>query len=724
MTGHQPHTDGFTATRTERFDPSLRDLASILWQRRGVAVLVFVAVLIALMGAIANWQGTYRAVAEIGFAPDRQTVQRSSSETLITDKRALSAQEIETAIAEIKGHETLSTALSVLRGEGISLMETRDAISILDQIVGMSPVTPDAPVSDDPETAGILHLRNGLEAARVGNAAVIEVAFRANQPQKAQQALLAIVESYLWQREDQQKSAIRRQLAEAETQFQSAQTELDGLEGDLASLQSRAGILDPDENARMLDRIYALDEQAETLGQEVASLRLARQSRNEAANLDDLLAITDIAGHPVVRQLSTQLDAKKQEFFALDQRYGPKHPIMRGKQRELDDLLAKLDAVARNVADQMDVALAGAEEKLRLINAQRNRWLDRMASRNQSVQGQSVLMRSVAMTRANVQELGQQVQALRLEMAAFQADTAILRAPTLPAATEFPTRRDLAMLAIMIAVFASVIAALLRHYFDQNIDDGFEPEHAFGIPLFARIPDRSGSGDAAAAHDEAAGHLAVLMRIMARAGDAERQRHQDGQVIALGSALSGDGKSHIAHALAEKLAGLGASVIVLDADLHDPAPPKPIRQAGEKIHDLTDVMSGIVALDDTLAGQGGGDGYYYLGARMPVPGNIATGMIDGQLRDVIGHLQTRFDHVIVDTPPILSVADGVIALGLADVRLLVLRCGQSKRRDITHALSQLRAANIMPEGIVLNGGKPRAAYGKAQPGMVTKGQGT
>lgn len=295
--------------------------------------------------------------------------------------------------------------------------------------------------------------------------------------------MLAIVETYLWQREDRQKSAVRRQLAEAVSQFDAAQTELAALESDLAVLQSSAGILDADESARMLDRIYALDEQAEKLGQEVVDLRLARDSRNNAATLDDLLAIPDIAGHPVVRQVSAQLDAKKQEFVSLDQRYGPKHPIMQGKQREIEDLRSELGDAAGKVASQMDVELAGAEEKLRLITDQRDQWEERMAVRNKSVQGQAALSRSVALARANVQEIGQQVQSLRREMAAFHGDAAILHAPTLPAATEFPAKRDLALLAIMMALFAAVVAALLRHYFDQRIDDAFDPQAIVGIPL-------------------------------------------------------------------------------------------------------------------------------------------------------------------------------------------------------------------------------------------------
>ncbi|MBO6808900.1 AAA family ATPase [Thalassospira sp.] len=707
---------------SERFDPSLRDMLVILWQRRGIASMAFVIVLIGLLTLFANWQGNYRSVAEIGFSQESSVGKSSSPESWLGDRHAVTAQEIETAIAEIKGQETLLATLSVLRGEGVKLGNASEDGSLFKQLGILNPGQDDIAPDDHAEADRLNDLRRGLEASRVGNAAVIEVSFRAKHPEIAQQALLAIVETYLWQREDRQKSAVRRQLAEAVSQFDAAQTELAALESDLAVLQNSAGILDADESARMLDRIYALDEQAEKLGQEVVGLRLARDSRNNAATLDDLLAIPDIAGHPVVRQVSAQLDAKKQEFVSLDQRYGPKHPIMQGKQREIEDLHSELGDAAGKVASQMDVELAGAEEKLRLITDQRDQWEERMAVRNKSVQGQAALSRSVALARANVQEIGQQVQSLRREMAAFHGDAAILHAPTLPAATEFPAKRDLALLAIMMALFAAVVAALLRHYFDQRIDDAFDPQTIVGIPLFARVPDQSVVRNATTAHEEATGHLAVLMRIMSQGRDGETQSNPNGQVIALGSAASGDGKSHIALALAEKLSGLGASVIVLDADLHDPAPPKRTDHDSKNDADLTDVMSGLVDPDDVISGPEHEEGYQYLGARMPVPGNIATGMIDGQLPRLIKRLRARFDHVIVDTPPILSVADGVIALGLADVRLFTLRCGHSKRRDITHALSQLRAAGIVPDGVVLNSAQARPAYGKVEPAMATKGQ--
>lgn len=723
MQNHVP-TGSVSSQATERFDPSLRDLVIIVWQRRGIAILSFVVTLVLLFALVANWRGTYRAVAEIGLSLDAQIAGRVWTDDGAISRGVLSAQQIETTIAAIKSQQTLEAAASVLRGEGITLIAVPDD-GLFAQLVAVFKQPSFEENRPASEADMVTRLRGGLDASRVGNAAVIEVGFSAAQPEIAQKALQAVIESYVWHRENQQKRTLRRQLTEAVSQFDAAQSELAVLEDDLARAQSRVGMLDADEGNRMLDRIYALDEQAEKLGQEVVALRLARENRRAAETLDDLLAIPDVAGHPTVQQLSEQLEDKKQEFAVLDQRYGPRHPRMQGKKQELDDARMALARAAETVSGSMDIALKEAEEKLHLIIAQRDQWQDRMAARTTSVQGQAALMRSVAMARTALQELGQRVQALRRALAAFHGDAEIIRAAMLPRAAEFPGKRHLSVLAIMVALFAAVVAALLRHYFDQTIDDDFDPQTHLGIPLFARIPDRrggAGQNKTTSSLEEAAGHLAVLMRIMAQGDEGDRPDGQTGQVIAIASPVSRDGKSHITHALADKLGGLGASVIVLDADLHDPALPAHVKIDDAMRPDLSAVMSGDVVLDDVLTAAKGQDGYCYLGARMAVPGHIATGLIDRRLAEIVTHLRARFDHVIIDTPPILSVADGVVALGLADVRLFALRCGHSKRRDIAHALDQLSAAGIAPEGIVLNSAQPRVAYGKGISPTANTGQ--
>ena len=699
------------ASSSDRFDPSLRELVLIMWQRRGVACLVFVAVLTVLLGLISNWKQDYRAVAEIGLMSAPPFSERAMSGGLDSPRIGFTAQQIETVIAEIRGQETLATALSVLRGENVTLAMAPESGGLLAQI--MSQVMQPAkrhPVRSD-EIDMFNRLRGAIEAERVGNAAVVELGFTAHDPVIAQKALTAITESYVWQREDRQKQTVRTELSEASRQFEAAKSELFKLETDLARWQQQAGVLDEGEGKLMLDRIYALDEQTEKLGQEVAGFRVAAKLRSDARDLDALLTIANVASHPVVRQLSLQLDRKKQELIALDQRYGPKHPIMQGKVQELEDARSELSFAVENVVDQLALELASAEEKLRLVSRQRDEWQRRMTERNARLQGQAALLRSVALARDEVQELGQRVQGLRRKMAGFRGDVEILRAPTTPTVAEFPNKRDLTILAVMIALFAAISAVLLRHYFDQTIHDDFDAESQLGIPLYARIPDDRGADKA---RDEAFGHLAVLMRIL------DQKTVQGGikkaQVITMGSASTGDGKTHIARALAAKLSELGANVILIDADLHDPAA---FGGQGER-GDLTTVLAGDCALDQAICAV---DGMHYLGARMAVPGQIATGLIESRLEEIVTKLRAQFDHIIIDTPPVLAVADGVLAARLADVSLFAARCGHSNQRDITDALDQLRTAGVVPDGVVLNNARPRLAYGKATSTQTAAEQG-
>ncbi|MDG4718166.1 MULTISPECIES: GumC family protein [Thalassospira] len=701
----------------DTFDPSLRDLIAIIWQRRGVALLAFAVVMAAFLGLLANWKSDYRAIAEIGLAPVSAPLRSDSKESLIAQQGQLTAQQIETAIAELRSEETLAAVLAVLRGEEILTADHRGVGDVIRAIFSAQ----NTPAPKPGEAQLMERLRGGLVAERVGNSAVIEVSFAASDPVMSQLVLQTIVESYVWQREDRQKRSLRTKLEEASIQLEASQTELEEHERNLAEWQQQAGMLDADEGKLMLDRIYALDEQVEKIGQDVAGFKLAAKRRDTASRLEDLLSIPDVATHPLVSQLSERYDAQKQEFIALDQRYGPKHPLMLGRQSELDAQRQQLYEAAQTVAAQIGDALANAEEKLRLITRQRDQWQARISERNASMQGQATLLREVAMARDNTRDLGQQVQLLRRDLASFRGDTEILRSAALPTSAEFPGKRDLMMLAVMAALFCAIIAAVLRHYFDQTIGDDFDPETMLGIPLYARIPairsDRS-SEKMARIRDEAIGHLAILMRIIdQQSGD--RTNPETGQVIAIGSAQSGEGKSYIAHALAEKLAGLGSKVLLIDADLLDPAQ---CDGTVAQFADLTGVLSGQADIPDIARDEQSDGSYLHLGVRMAVPGNIATGLIETGLGPLIGRLRERFDHIILDTPPVLSIADGVVALRLADVRLFAIRQGNSKKRDIRDALDQLRTAGVMPEGIVLNGVQPRPAYGKGHDVTARGGQ--
>lgn len=694
-----------------RFDPSLGELVTILWQRRGVALISFVGILVMAVLAISQWSERYLAVAEVGISHPVGHGQGLAGE--IGGARdggvTISAQEIETLIAQMKSQDVLSAAAAVLRGDGV----WADPIS---------------------QGEAIDRIRAGLEAKRIGNAAVIEVTYQSPSATRSAQVLQAVLESHVWWREERQKQSLRRQVQEVSSQYETAQRILSERENSLMAWQRAAGVFDAEEGTLMLERIYALDAQAEDIGRELAVARVALKNVREGQTLADLLALPDVASNPIVSQLAERFDALRSEYAALDQRYGPKHPVIKSKARALDDLRAKLmeaaQAASRSAYHALDLAVAGAAEKLKLVTAQRDQWQARLMERHDRMQGQAALLRAVEAARAEVLELGTKTQNLQREFAAFRGDMDILRPAAVPNTAEFPNRRDLYLMAVLAALFAAVVAAMLRHYFDQTIDDDFDVEARFGPRLFARIPmmgphDLSAKTDTAG--NEAVGHLAVLMRILRQGTPGEMgapnsespQSKAEAQIIAMTSAVSGEGKSHLTGHVARVLAEFGARVLVINADLHDPGTglvregadtPRDVNSA--IMGDMTAVLAGDCAVGDAI-GRVDAGGYDYLGANLPVPGNIATGLLEAGLGNLIAELRGHYDHIIVDTPPILSVADAIVAMGAADVRLFVLRCGHSKKRDIAQAMDQMRAVGIVPDGVILNDARPRRAYGVA-----------
>ena len=72
------------------------------------------------------------------------------------------------------------------------------------------------------------------------------------------------------------------------------------------------------------------------------------------------------------------------------------------------------------------------------------------------------------------------------------------------------------------------------------------------------------------------------------------------------------------------------------------------------------------------------------------------------MRDVLEELREQYDHIVVDTPPTLSVTDAVVMSTRADAVVLVIRCGQTTKQALRRARDILLQVNARVSGILLN----------------------
>jgi capsular exopolysaccharide synthesis family protein len=169
------------------------------------------------------------------------------------------------------------------------------------------------------------------------------------------------------------------------------------------------------------------------------------------------------------------------------------------------------------------------------------------------------------------------------------------------------------------------------------------------------------------------------------------------RVIAVTSSIPDEGKTTVAINLASTLAEAGFSVCLVDADLRRPTVATVLGLVSNV--GLTTVLIQQVDLKDVL--QHAGSSLYVL-ASGPTPPNPSEVLASSYVRDVIRSLLETVDYVVIDTAPLLPVADGSEVAALADGTLLVARHGLTTDTNVERAVRTLRRVDAKLLGVVLN----------------------
>ena len=177
--------------------------------------------------------------------------------------------------------------------------------------------------------------------------------------------------------------------------------------------------------------------------------------------------------------------------------------------------------------------------------------------------------------------------------------------------------------------------------------------------------------------------------------------HKDGsKILMVTSVMENEGKSTVISNLALSLSAAGRKVLLMDLDMRKPSL--------YKIFEVED--TNIDTLGKVLMGESGtGDLVQVLSKEhLCVIFNTkeysrSTELLSGErLKVLLEYLKGRFDYILIDTPPMQSVADAEVIAGVADASLMVIREHQVPVPAILEALDSLRDSHAQPIGCVLN----------------------
>lgn len=286
----------------------------------------------------------------------------------------------------------------------------------------------------------------------------------------------------------------------------------------------------------------------------------------------------------------------------------------------------------------------------------------------------------------------------------------VTKAPELPTEPSAPRTTTNVAVGLVVGLVLGTAAAIAYAALDRSIRDPEDASALAGAPVLgvivrdralesAHVVDGASSSGAGEGYRQLRSNLQFL------------SIDQPPKVIMVTSAIPSQGKSTVAANLAVVLAQAGRQVTVVEADLRKPMVTSYlglVEGAG-----LTSVLTRTAELADVL--QPWQEDGLTLVAAGPIPPNPGELLASNDMRMLLEDLREKNDFVLIDTPPLLPVADATGIAVMADGVLVCARYGRTKRDQLRQVRTLLDQVGARTLGVVLNAvpGRSRlaAAFG-------------
>ncbi|GMN01974.1 GumC family protein [Erythrobacter sp. MTPC3] len=406
--------------------------------------------------------------------------------------------------------------------------------------------------------------------------------------------------------------------------------------------------------------------------------------------------LPEVQTSSVMQQLIADRTGKQTELIALRQRYNDDFP-------EIQDILAQiraLDSQIQTIGNDIKATarsnyLVAQRQEQALENELGSLTTDSLAEQDRQVDF-NVLERQADALRSQLRLLLDRFNQVNTAANAQSGRITALDAATVPGSPYAPSLfRNMAVALVLGMAFAGGLA-VLRETFDTRIRSLDDVENRLGIPLLGHTPYVEESDIDYAGSNGQFGSLMEAYASIRSTIDFAMPREQN--VIQLTSSQESEGKSTTAVILAELFAGMGRKTLLIDADLRRPSVASLAGLEKPKVG-IVEVLLGHVDLQTAVI-----SGLHENLDILPVgalPSNPTEIFASNQFRDFIAEYRNEYSLIILDSAPILGLADAPMLSRLVDGTVFVMEANRIQFNQARQACKRLRAGGGNIIGAVL-----------------------
>ena len=694
-------------------EPSLGDYWRILLKRKWIIAVSIVVVLVIAAVISVRTTPIYEATTQVLIAPPQAAnplnVKANNTQQQDTDDQQ---RDIDTKIRII---QSATMADSVLHRLNLDARSEFAGGATSRNNGGIAVVA-----SQNQESARheqLIHkLQANVKVQAVGDTSLVDIKYLDPNPALAAEIANGIASAFIEQnvksRYDSTMQAadwLSKQLADLQVKMESSQTKL-------LQYAKEHNIVGTD------DKQNLTTEKLEELNKELTAAqsdRMQKESIYRVATSDSPESLSAVLQDPILTDLRQRQMELQAQYALLDNSFGPGYSKMKEIKNQLDHINQSYQKQVRDSVNRIKgdyQAAVNRESMLQAALAEQTGVADQL---NQNAIEYKVLKQEADSNRQVYDGLLQQLQEASLAAGLDSSNIRIVDKASVPSHSAIPNIPRNLEFALLIGLVAGVGIAFGLEAIDTTVRTPDQVESISGLPTLGVIPYESMIDEAAAGAPKT--HLLrkvssgnttsppLISYLKPHSGPAEAYRalrtsillssvYHPPRTILVTSSLPRDGKTVTCLNIAIVLAQMGKRVLLLEADMRCPTLYKILDLKGQM--GLSNILTGGAqdneAIHPTIQSN------LFVIPAGPIPPHPAELLSSSLTDELLKKWSQEYDHVIVDSPPVISVTDPVLLSVKTDAVLLVVRFGQTTTAHLRRTCNLLQSVNAAVLGVVLN----------------------
>ena len=498
------------------------------------------------------------------------------------------------------------------------------------------------------------------------------------------------------------RNLLQRQLAQAKERLDTSQRQLVSYASaqQIINLPAQTG----GDGRTTAERSIVADDLAAlnaSLSQATAE-RIQMEARYEQAGRAG--ASTEALRNVAINNLRQRRAELAAEYQRLMVQFEPAYPAARAIQSQIDQLDRSIVREEGRVSGSLQADYRESVERERALQTRVNQLKTSFLDlRRRSIQ-YNIYQQEVDTNRALYDGLLQRFKEIGVAGGVGVNNVAVVDQADPPERPSSPRLVFNLFLALLAGAGVGMALAFGLEQMDEAIADPGEVERRLGLPLLGSVPKVEGVEPRDALIDRKSDLVDAYLAVQTNlAFTTERGVPRS---FAVTSTRPGEGKSTTSLALATTLARGGRKVILVDGDMRSPS----VHHLGGVDHDhgLSNFLSGQDAIE-TLTFQMADLGFTAMSAG-PIPPNAAELLTGDRLSILIERLLQTYDHVVIDSPPVMGLADAPLIASQVEGVIYAVESHGIRSSMVKTALSRLASANVRVFGGVLTKFEARRSH--------------